>query len=170
MIAQIIGFIGFVFLGISNLSNKRKNIVLFQIVSSIFFSIHYYMINAITASILNVIGIFRGITFYNKDRDIKLNNIYLSMYIFIYVVIGLYTYDSVISLLPVIAYILYTISIFNDKEIYIKLINILVSSLWLVYDFIYKSYAGIISDTLMIITLIIGIYILNINRKIKIKK
>lgn len=170
MIAQIIGFIGFAFLGISNLSNKRKNIVLFQIVSSIFFSIHYYMINAITASILNVIGIFRGITFYNKDRDIKLNNIYLSMYIFIYVVIGLYTYDSVISLLPVIAYILYTISIFNDKEIYIKLINILVSSLWLVYDFIYKSYAGIISDTLMIITLIIGIYILNINRKIKIKK
>lgn len=85
---------------------------------------------------------------------------YLSFYIFIYILIGINTYDSIISILPVVAYTLFTISIFNENPLYIKLINVFVSSLWLVYDIIYKSYAGMVSDTCMIITLIVGIILL----------
>ncbi len=165
MLAQLIGFVGFIFLGISNLKKDRKSIIIFQIISSIFFSVHYFLINAITASIINIIGIFRGITFYNKNRSTKLNYMYLSFYILIYIIIGLSTYDSFISILPVVAYTLFTISIFNENPLYIKLINVSVSSLWLVYDIIYKSYAGMVSDTCMIITLIVGMFFIIVKKK-----
>lgn len=90
---------------------------------------------------------------------------YLSFYILIYIIIGLSTYDSFISILPVVAYSLFTISIFNENPLYIKLINVSVSSLWLVYDIIYKSYAGMVSDTCMIITLIVGIFFIIVKKK-----
>lgn len=167
MLEQIIGFIGFFFLGISNLQKDRKKIIIFQIISSIFFSVHYFLINALTASILNIIGIFRGLTFYNINRDKKLNNIYLSLYIMLYIIIGTLTYDTIFSILPVIAYILFTISIFNKNEFKLKVYNIFVSSTWIIYDIIYSSYAGIVSDTLMIITTIFGLLILKKDKKIK---
>ena len=90
---------------------------------------------------------------------------YLSFYILIYIIIGLSNYDSFISILPVVAYTLFTISIFNENPLYIKLINVFVSSLWLVYDIIYKSYAGMVSDTCMIITLIVGIFFIIVKKK-----
>ena len=160
MLVQIIGFIGFFLLGISNIKKNRKDIIIFQILSSFFFSVHYFLLKAMTASILNIIGIFRGLTFYNKNRSNKLNYLYLSLYIITYIVIGTITYESIFSIFPVIAYILFSIAVFNDSEVKIKFINIFVSITWLIYDYIYHSYAGIVSDTAMIITIIVGLYVL----------
>ena len=168
MLVQIIGFIGFFLLGISNIRKNRKDIIIFQILSSIFFSVHYFLLNAITASILNIIGIFRGLTFYNKNRSNKLNYLYLFLYIITYIIIGAITYESIFSIFPVIAYILFSVAIFNDSEVKIKFINIFVSTTWLIYDYIYHSYAGIISDIAMIITIIVGLLILRKNKASKI--
>lgn len=165
MLVQIIGFIGFFFLGLGNLQKNRKKIIIFQMISSMFLSVHYFLLNAITASILNLIGITRGFVFYNKNNT-KKYYVYLFMYILLYVVIGIITYDNIFSLLPVLAYILFTISIFNEKEKNIKIINIFVSSTWIIYDLIYKSYAGFISDIVMIITTVIGLFMLNKNTKV----
>lgn len=165
MLVQIIGFIGFFFLGLGNLQKDRKKIIIFEVISSVFFSVHYFLLNAITASILNIIGITRGFVFYNKNNTKKYYT-YLFMYIILYIIIGIITYDSIFSLLPVLAYILFTISIFNEKERNIKIVNIFVSSTWVVYDILYHSYAGFISDIVMIITTIIGLFILNKNTKV----
>lgn len=160
MLVQIIGFIGFLFLGLGNLQKDRKKIITFQTISSIFFSVHYFLLNAITASMLNIIGITRGFTFYNKNKT-KKYYVFLFIYIIFYIIIGIITYDNIFSLLPIFAYTLFTISIFNEKEKNIKIINIFVSLTWVIYDFIYKSYAGFISDIVMIITTITGLFILN---------
>lgn len=163
MIIQIIGFIGFIALGISNLKQKRKDILFYQIISSFFFSAHYYLLGALTASIVNAFGITRGIVFYNKEGNSKKYYYLLFIYILVFSLIGVFTYENYYSLLPIFAYILYTIVAFVEKEKIIKIICFIVSLLWLVYDIIYKSYAGIISDTCMLITILIGLYLLRQN-------
>lgn len=166
MIKQLIGLIGFLFLGLSNLSKNRKNIIIFQTISCIFFCIHYFLIGTLTASILNIIGFIKGIMFYSKNETNEKYIAYLIFYILLYLLIGIFTYDNIISIFPIIAYILYTISVFNEKEIIMKFINFSISSMWLIYDIAYHSYAGIISDTLMLITVIIGIYMVKKNTKV----
>lgn len=160
MIGQIIGIIGFVFLGISNLVKTRKKIILFQMLSCFIFSIHYFLLNALTAAVLNLIGIIRGIMFYNKKEVNKKYISYFIGYILLYLIVGIITYDDIFSIFPIIAYILYTISVFNSKELIMKIINLIISLMWIIYDLSYLSYGGIISDILMIITGLIGIFIL----------
>ncbi len=160
MIYQIIGMIGFIFLGISNLTKTRKKIILFQILSCFAFSIHYFLINALTAAILNLIGVLRGIMFYNKKEANNKYKLYFIGYILLYLIVGIITYDNIFSIFPIIAYILYTISVFNEKEIVMKFINLTISIMWLIYDLSYLSFGGITSDILMISTGIIGIIIL----------
>ena len=164
VVSQIIGIVGFIFLGISNLTKTRKKIILFQILSCFTFSIHYFLINALTASILNLIGVFRGIMFYNKKQENNKYKLYFIGYILLYLVVGIITYNNFFSIFPIVAYILYTISVFNEKEINMKIINLTISFMWIVYDISYMSYGGIISDILMIFTGIIGIVILKRNK------
>ena len=164
VVSQIIGIVGFIFLGISNLTKTRKKIILFQILSCFTFSIHYFLINALTASILNLIGVFRGIMFYNKKQENNKYKLYFIGYILLYLVVGIITYNNFFSIFPIVAYILYTISVFNEKEINMKIINLTISFMWIAYDISYMSYGGIISDILMIFTGIIGIVILKRNK------
>lgn len=167
MIGQIVGIIGFIFLGISNLVKTRKKIILFQVLSCLIFSIHYFLLGAMTASILNLIGVLRGIMFYNKKENNKKYISYFVFYILLYLLVGVITYDNIFSIFPIIAYILYTISVFNEKEVIMKIINLFISFMWLIYDFSYFSYGGIISDISMIITGIIGIFILTRKQKLE---
>lgn len=167
MIKQLIGIIGFIFLGISNLQKERKNIILYQTLACFFFSFHYYLINALTASILNFVGIARGVVFYNKNKFDKKYIMYLILFIALYLTSGILTYENIFSILPVLAYILYIISVFNEKEIIMKLINFIVSTIWLIYDIAYKSYAGMINDTFMLITILFGIIIIKKNKVLK---
>ena len=102
--------------------------------------------------------------FYNKKQENNKYKLYFIGYILLYLVVGIITYNNFFSIFPIVAYILYTISVFNEKEINMKIINLTISFMWIAYDISYMSYGGIISDILMIFTGIIGIVILKRNK------
>ena len=76
LIIQSIGAIGYLTLALSYFKKKKKDILLIEIISYIFFSIHFYLLNGITGAICNLIGLFALIVIYLSDKY-KLHKNYL---------------------------------------------------------------------------------------------
>ncbi len=62
LLIQGIGSIGYTALALSYYRKKKIDILFMQIIAYIFFSIHYYLLDAITGTMCNLLGLI-AITF-----------------------------------------------------------------------------------------------------------
>lgn len=69
-----------------------------------------------------------------------------------YGVLGWYSYESPLALLPVIASLIGMLPFFQSKEAVIKIAAIISDSLWLIYTIAVHSYSGALTNVLLIVT------------------
>ncbi len=153
MFIQLLGFIGFLFLISSFWLKKKRKILFLQIFAHIFYTVHYYYLNALSGTIISIVNIIRSAIFSYKDKyKILSSNITFILFVLVYTIIGILIYDGLISLLPILAVLIYTITSFYGNKKSIVQSFILCSLLWIVYNFYSKSYIGIFNETIMIIS------------------
>lgn len=100
-------------------------------------------------------------TFINKifeKKQQQVPKIIIVIYIVISIILGIITFSNIIDILPVICSILYTITIIQDYEKNIRRISLANIILWIIYDIVCQAYTAAISDSLMTISTIIGMY------------
>ena len=68
LIIQGVGAIGYTLLALSYFKEEKSKILFMQIISYIFFVIHYYLLNGITGAICNFIGLFALVIIYLFDK------------------------------------------------------------------------------------------------------
>lgn len=162
---QLIGAMGFITLDISYHKKKKKDILLIEIISYLLFSIHFYLLNGITGSICNLIGMFALILIYLIEKY-KLRNKYLItlLFVILILIINIITYQNLYSLFPMIAITMVIISFLFNNENNIRIIGIISALSWLVYAIVYKSYISIVFNMITFINIIYSLYN---NRKMK---
>ena len=167
VVAQIIGFIAFLISLIAYHRDKKEKILGSMIVSNILNLIHYFLLNAYSGCITKIIGICRDTFVILKEKNKLLSsNIFLFLFILIYIIVGVYTYSNIWSILPLIAAIIYIIPIWNGNEIKIKRVAFICYFLWLIYNVFVFSIAGIVSNMISIISTFIAIINTNKSRKV----
>ena len=147
MFVQLIGLIGWILLVVSYWKKDINGILLFQLVSGVFYAFHYYFLGAISGLFVIVFELVRDLLYYKTDWD---------HYIFIgtipfYIFFGIINYTGFISLFPVLASIVdgYGLS-FKKKS---AVVGAIVSSiLWIVYDFVSGSYIGIVRGVILLVS------------------
>lgn len=144
---------------VSMLSKKKKNIVLFLIVSTILFSVHYICLGAWTgASIGFVELVFLIIMYILEIKDKAKYSIYLSIAtMIITVVLSIVTWDTWYSLLPMIAMIIYLATMMFKNVIIVKSGAFIRITLNSVYMFLLKSYFGAGLSVLILVFTIVGL-------------
>lgn len=150
---QILGFIYALFLILSIFGKSTKQILLLQTISFSFKAIHYYLLGGISGFLTSLISMIRNIIFYK----IKENKIWTSFFIIMYLVIGIITFKSIFTFLPVLATITYTIIINYNNPKYLRYGTLITNLTWLLYNAYIISYSGIIVQIIMIILGIIAI-------------
>jgi hypothetical protein len=158
LIVQGIGFIGLILVFISFQNNKRLFILLFLGTSQFFYAIHFALLGAWTAFAMNIVGMTRTFIFTQKGKKKWLDNVAL-MYVFIglFWIAGALSWVGWISILPVLAMTIETIGLWMKNPTKIRFNMLSLRPLWLSYNIIYRSYAGMTTDTLVFISLLIGI-------------
>ena len=68
MLIQLIGLFGLAMAMLSYQMKTQKQIVMIQIISWSFFTVHFYLLGAYTGALLNLIGAIRSVVFANKDK------------------------------------------------------------------------------------------------------
>lgn len=157
VLTQIIGALGYLTISLSYHRKKKRDILITQIISYIFFTVHYSMLMAKTGTICNILGLISLILIYVFDKYFKKKKKILIIILMpIITVISLITYENLYSLLPIIASVLALISFLNDKTNTIRLIGIITTTCWFIYAIIYKSYIAIVFEVITIFSTIIA--------------
>ncbi len=161
--SQIFTIIEYSLLGASYLAKKRRLVVTLDILSMIGGIIAYILLGAdlgIAMSIIILVANFYYLydsTVHARRRKSRWYDYLVLAVVLIAIAIATwFTMDGWLSLLSVVATVLYEISIWQKKVIIYKLLGIPVALCWMLYNACLLSIAGVIFEAIALITSIIG--------------
>jgi len=166
--AQILGFIG---AGICIFSFQIRSVrTLFctQLISIIFFTLHFILLGAYTGALQNVLALVRCILLIFSDKKWAHNNWVLAGLIACFIVSGIATYSGILSLLPTVAMIVSTLAMWTNDGFKLRVAQVFVTSpAWLIYNVSVFSISGVLTESFNIISVIVSFirYGKNYNKK-----
>lgn len=170
MIGQAVGFVALLFAIISFQQNNKKRILLLQMCSGFLFTVHFAMIGAYLGSVLNFIGMVRSIVFYNRDKKWGSSKIWLLVFSVAFIIAGAATWKNIVSILPILSMVLSTVSFWVKSPRHVRFITLPASPLWMIYNYINSSYAGVMTEVFVSVSIISAIIRFDIIPKFKKKK
>lgn len=157
VLGQIFSFVA-VILGFLSFQVKTdKSLIVLQIATSIVFVLSYFFLGAVTAAVLNTVGILRNIIYYNKDKKFYSKKIFPALFVILMILCGAFSWSGIHSLLVIAGIGINTYCLSFDNPQNIRKSILFSSPLVLIYDILEFSTGGIIYETVVIISSIIGI-------------
>lgn len=146
-VAQFFSFVAWLILIFSFWKNKNNKILYLQIISCLFFALNYIFIGAWTGLFVVAFEMVRDFLYIKLSDDMKI----FILTIPIYIIIGIFWYDGVLSLFSVLAAINdgYSLIYKGNKLIFLSIITY---SLWLVYDIYCNNYVNALAEIMVIIS------------------
>lgn len=171
ILSQVFTIIMYVLLGITYYAKDRKKILILSFLSLLANGIAYLLLSAWSGLAMCIVALIRNIIFLvdekkNGKRD-KINKTDIAILIILYlisIISAVFTYEGPLSLLSVIATMLYTFSVWQKKTNIYKLLGIPIGILWVLYNIYVISIFGIILEAILLICSTTG-YILEIKKR-----
>lgn len=154
---QIIGFIAWILLAFSYYGKDTNRILIFQVISTILFCVHYYLLGAYSGLLICVFEVVRDYAYYKTDKD---NYIFIGSMI-VYIISSIITFTTLLDLFPYLASTIDGFFLTKKRKI-VVFGAIITYTLWFIYDLYAMSYSGAITDAIIIISNL-SILIFNIN-------
>ncbi len=144
---------------------SHKNILTFQMVSGLLFTIHYLLLGAYTGAVMNLLGAFRSLVYSKRGVKWASNLAWPVCFSLAFLVSGILTWDNTFSVFPLIAMLLSSVVLWIEKPKVNRICSLPTSACWLVYNIKTLSYPGIITEIFVLTSIIIGIIRLDIKKK-----
>lgn len=135
-IAQTIGFFG-VFIFFYSVQFKDKhNILLAQSIANLLYGISYFLLFVPIAGLMNIVSVIRCYLFSKYDKEKKqIPKKYFYIFSLLIIIIGIFTFDGIISLIPICITLLYTYSSFQKDVKKFRIIFMICALIWMYYNF-----------------------------------
>ena len=154
---QVIGLIGTALFFLSFQCKSNNNLFRVQFLSYLFYTIHLILLGAITGGISYIINTFRSFCLGSKIEFARSKKMCVIICIMQLIALAI-TWSGWISLLPVAANIAATVGGYTHNARKIRIVGMFVNSpLWIIYDIIVGSWAGILDEVVSEISMIISI-------------
>lgn len=163
--AQIIGIIALTLAMISFQQKTHKYILAFQLASNVMFVFHFALLGAYTGAVLNLVAALRAVVFVNKGRAWADKKLWLYLFCILSVAVGIFTWENWASVLPIAGMVCGTVAFWIKTPKFVRLTVFPSSPLWLVYNLMNRSYAGVAAEIMNMASLIIAIIRFDIKRK-----
>jgi hypothetical protein len=152
ILSQIIGAAGYLLLAYSFFKEKKKQILYIQILAYLCFTIHYFLIDAITGTICNIIGGLALVLIYFFSNDEKKKKVLVLSLIILVMAMAVLSYENIYSIFPVLACLVTFSSFLSKKEDVIRFIGIVSAFFWLIYELAHGSYIAIAFEVITVIS------------------
>lgn len=147
VIMQIIGVIAWLLLLASYYMKDTNKIISVQLISTICYCINYLFLGAFGGLIINTFEGIRDYLYYKTDKD----HLIFMLTIPLYIIIGYFTANNLIGLLPIIASLLEAFSLTKRRKTVIG-IAVINNFLWMIYDVSVAAYTVSITDGLLMLS------------------
>lgn len=129
-----------------------------QVIANGIYGIEYLLLGAFSAASMNFLSFLRLLVYYFYALlNIKMPKWILFVFITLVLLLGIITYDGLISLLPIIITVLYTYAFWQNNLNVARIIYIVAAIIWIYYNYEVGAYVGIIGNVLEIITGLISL-------------
>jgi len=160
-IGQIIWLIAFILWIIAFLHKKDRHLYIWIMIAQSLWVTHFFLIWLYVGAFVNLVWILRSFVALRYKHIKKL----IFLFIFIYVLIGILNYNSIVDIFPIIAGILGTLAFLYFSWLDWRLILLVCSILWLIYNIVWWSIWWILTEIFMILAWLITIFRLSKNKK-----
>jgi hypothetical protein len=158
---QLIGILAFCIVVLSFYNKNPKTIIAYQILSNFTYTVHYFLLGALSGAFTSLVGIFRNIGLI-KIKNYEGKKLLAMLVILCYLAITVIFFESFYSIFPMIANSTYLLMMLKGDRKSLIIGGIVSSSLWLSYGIFVKSYASVITESILLVS--------NIRHLILIKK
>lgn len=164
-VIQLIGFVGLATSIAAFQFKKHRAIVLCKMSSELIFALQYILLGAWTAAVLDGISVIRNMLYTNfVKRGRSTLPVIIGFCLFV-LATGVVTFAGWLSLLPIGAKLLTTISYGMKNERLLRFITLPSCIMWSIYNLYVGSLGGALGDILALISLLIGIYKFDIRKE-----
>lgn len=165
ILIRLLGICGLILCAISFQFKKHKKIVLCKMTSEFLFSAQYFLMGAYTGAVLDLISGLRNFLFYKFVEKKRSTTPIIVAFGLLVLVLGILSCDGWMSLLPIGAKLLTTISYGMKKERLLRFITLPSCLLWLSYNALVGAWEAMIGDSLALISILVAIYKFDILQK-----
>ena len=149
---QVIGFVSFATFASAFYLKTRKQILAVQIIALVLWSIHYFLLGAVTGEVLLLIGAARSFVFYfRKDGNWVNSPFVLCFFLLIVVISGYLTWNGWVSIFSVVGVIFATFSHWQKDPQRLRIVFLPSTLFWFIYNILVGSYAGLVSESVMLV-------------------
>ena len=164
---QIVGIFAMAFNIWSYQQKQQRFIIALQLVGSLLFTVHFFMLGAYMGGLLNAIGIIRAIVFLYKDKLKSEHFLWLVGFILVYILSYVLTFtllgkafnpkNAIVELLPVIGMTATTFAFRAKTAKTTRLLGFISSPAWLIYNIISLSIGAICCEVFSLISILVGL-------------
>ena len=147
LFVQMIGFLGWIILVFSYYKKEVNQVLLFHMIATIFFSVHYYLLGAYSGLCICLIEVLRDFFYYKTDKDHYIFIISLILCFFS----GVISVKNLIDFFPIVASLIDGYTLTKNKKT-IAVGAIISYSMWVVYNLCVGSISGVFTDGVIVIS------------------
>ena len=157
IVAQTLGIVAVVLGFISYQVKTDKKLLFVNALTCAVFSVHYYLLGAIPAAVLNGVGVVRNIVYYYKDKSFYKPKLFPVLFAVIMLALGIYSANGVHSVLVVAGLVINTVCLSFKSAQNVRKSVLITCPMVLIYDTIEHSFGGVVYESVAIVSAVIGI-------------
>ena len=168
---EIFGIIGLILCIIPFQFKKYKHIVLCKMVSELSFAVQYFLKGlmgkqgAYTGALIDMVSGGRNFLYHKFNEKGKSTLPVVIVFSAVVIGIGVFSWAGPISLLPILAKLITTVSYSIKNERLLRYITLPSCILWIAYNAVICVWAGVAADSLALVSILIAIYKFDIRKK-----
>lgn len=158
LIGQILGGINVILGFLSYQTKTAKKLLFLQVLTALLFCIHYFLIGAISACVLNLIAFIRNAVYANRDKKIFSYRFYPILFAVIMAIAGILSWQNIYSILVILGLVINTLCLPFKNPQNIRKSILVSSSMVLMYNIAVFSIGGAVYESVVILSSIIGLF------------
>lgn len=162
VLIQAVGLIGSAVVITAFAQKSDAHFKMVMTLGAFVFAAHFALLGAYAGAAVSIInGLRSGLSIkFHKSNGL------LAVFLILYVLAGIYVYETPIDLFPLFSSVLVTIGFFKLSGIKLRILCLITESSWLVYSVIMKSLGGFITNVFVLSANAITIYRLFKDKKV----
>ena len=166
-IIQGVGVLGIIATIIAFQCKKHYWILFWRSVSALIFVGQYYLLGAYTGVAMDFLGVGRNVLFAELVRREKKTWPWVLVFTAVFITAGALTWQGWISIFIIAAKLISNAAYGNKNTFILRLMSLLTSVFWLIYNLYVFTLAGIACEAFAIVSILIGIARFDILPKFK---
>lgn len=158
VLIEILGALGILFAVLAFQCKKHHRVITYRNTNMLFFAVQYVLLGAWTGMAMNILGIIRNVIFSYQVRHERSTRRSIGLFCAIFFIAGLLTWEGPKSFLVIGAKLISTVAYGNKNLLVMRLLVLLTSSSWMVYNIFAGSHAGVLCEMLTLTSILFALW------------